>query len=64
MVKSIGAWSEAATVCPASTVRLMTMPSIGETMVAFFRLVSSAARSAAAAWTSALATATPASARR
>ena len=33
MVNSVGAGSDAATVCPTSTLREMTMPSIGETMV-------------------------------
>ena len=33
MVKSVGAWSAAATVWPTSTLREMTTPSMGETMV-------------------------------
>ena len=38
MVKSVGACSDAATVCPTSTLREMTTPSIGETMVVYERL--------------------------
>ncbi len=34
MVNRVGACSEAATVWPTSTLREMTMPSVGETMVA------------------------------
>ena len=32
MTKRVGAWSEAATVWPTSTLREMTTPSMGETM--------------------------------
>ena len=32
MVKSVGVESDAATVCPTSTLRRMTVPSMGETM--------------------------------
>ena len=34
MVKSVGACSEAATVCPTSTLREMTTPLMGEMIVA------------------------------
>ncbi len=34
MVKSVGVSKPAATVCPSSTARLMTTPSIGEVIVA------------------------------
>ena len=33
MVNSVGADSDAATVCPTSTAREMTVPSVGETIV-------------------------------
>ena len=33
MTKRVGAWSEAATVWPTSTLREITMPFVGETMV-------------------------------
>jgi hypothetical protein len=39
MVKSTGAFSEAATVSPTSTLREMTMPSMGEEMVQWSRLI-------------------------
>ena len=34
MVKRVGVWNEAATVCPTSTLRETTMPSTGDLMVA------------------------------
>ena len=40
MVKSVGAWSEAATVCPTSTLREITVPSMGEMIFVYLRLSS------------------------
>ena len=37
IVKSVGAWRLAATVCPTSTEREITMPSIGDVMTVFCR---------------------------
>src|SRR5262249_8768959 len=37
MVNKVGAWREAATVCPTSTLREMTMPSTGERMTVLLR---------------------------
>ena len=39
IVKSTGAWSDAATVCPTSTLREMTVPSMGEMMSVYERFV-------------------------
>ena len=38
MVKSVGVSNPAATVCPSSTARLITTPSIGDVMVAYPKL--------------------------
>jgi hypothetical protein len=38
IVNRVGACSDAATVCPTSTLREMTMPLIGETIVVYPRL--------------------------
>ena len=48
MVKSVGVWNDAATVCPTSTARETTMPSMGLVMVAKARFVAAWSRSARA----------------
>ena len=48
MVNRVGVWNEAATVCPTSTARETTMPSMGLSMRANARLVAAWSRSARA----------------
>jgi hypothetical protein len=60
MVKSTGAWSDAATVCPTSTLREMTTPSMGEMMFVYERLTCAWLRAARVCSSCALATSTPA----
>ncbi len=45
-VKSVGVWSEAATVCPTSTLREITVPLMGEMIVVYLRLSSAWSRAA------------------
>ena len=63
MVKRIGAWKDAATVCPGSMSRSSTMPSIGDRMTLFSRSVSWVSVAARASSTAARDAATPALAR-
>ena len=48
IVKRVGAWNEAATVCPTSYCRATTTPSIGATIFVYFRSVSACFNVAAA----------------
>ena len=64
IVKIVGACSDAATVCPTSTLRATTIPSTGDRMIVYARLVFATATAASACVTCAFACVTPATAAR